>query len=137
MRQNKAQMVIVQDEYGGTSGIVTIEDVVEEVMGEIVDEYDDEEPPVVPVEGGFLVDAKLHLDDVNEEIGSSLSSEEFDTLGGYVFGLFGRQPQPNETISSASGEFTVIESSGRRILKVKVTLPDPDADPLVLPTREA
>lgn len=120
MRRRKAQMVIVQDEYGGTSGVVTIEDIVEEVMGEIVDEYDREELPILKNGRGYLVLGKLHLEDVNDEIGTDFASEEFDTIGGYVFGLFGRQPDQGETIKDGEYVFTIEETDGRRIVRLRV-----------------
>jgi putative hemolysin len=120
MRQAKTQMVIVQDEFGGTAGVVTIEDIVEEVVGEIVDEYDEEELPIVKHDHGFSIQGKTHIDDVNTEIGTSFESEEFDTLGGFVFGLFGRQPNKGESIDADGYRFTVSETDGRRIVSVEL-----------------
>jgi putative hemolysin len=121
MRSSRSQMAVVQDEFGGTAGIVTIEDIVEELVGDIVDEYDVEEPEVVEADtGGFYVEGKTHLDDVNDEIGSSFHSDEFDTVGGYVFGLFGRQPKQGESIDDHGYRFIVVETDGRRILKLRV-----------------
>lgn len=120
MRQLRTQMAVVQDEFGGTAGIVTIEDIVEELVGDIVDEYDQEEPEIVRLEDGFAVDGKTHVDDVNHEIGSAFESEEFDTIGGYVFGLFGRQPSAQDSIEEDEYRFTIIETDGRRIVKVKI-----------------
>lgn len=120
MRQSRSQMAVVQDEFGGTSGIATIEDIVEELVGEIVDEYDQEEPPIVEHEGGFLVDGKTHLDDVNAGLGTEFDSDEFDTIGGYVFGLFGRQPAMGDTIEENSYRFSVAETDGRRIIKLQI-----------------
>jgi len=120
MRGYKTQMVIVSDEYGGTAGVVTIEDIVEELVGEIVDEYDQETPDVSALEVGYSVSGKVHLDDVNDEIGSEFDSEEFDTIGGYVFGLFGRQPAIGEHVSDETHTFTIEDSDGRRIHRVRV-----------------
>jgi putative hemolysin len=113
-------MVIVQDEFGGTAGIVTIEDIVEELVGDIVDEYDVDEPEIIEVEDGWIVDGKMHLDDLNDCIGAEFESDEFDTVGGYVFGLFGRQPKQDESIDADNHLFTIVESDGRRIVRLKV-----------------
>ncbi len=119
-RSGRTQMAIVQDEFGGTAGIVTIEDLVEEIVGDIVDEYDVEEADIQEVgEGLWLIDGRTHVDDVNDEIGSKFESEEFDTIGGYVFGLFGRQPEEGECIDSNLWELEVAETDGRRVVKVR------------------
>lgn len=120
MRQSRSQIAVVQDEFGGTAGIVTIEDIVEEVVGDIVDEYDVEEPEIVPDGDTFLVSGKAHLDDLNDEIGSSFESEEFDTVGGFVFGLFGYQPRQGETLEVSGYLCTVEETDGRRIHKLRL-----------------
>lgn len=120
MRDARTQLVVLTDEFGGTSGIVTIEDIVEELVGEIQDEYDNELPEVVENGSGHSVSGKLHIDDVNAAIGTGFSSEEFDTIGGYVFGLFGRQPAAGEVVSDDDYRFVVEDSDGRRILRVKV-----------------
>ena len=120
MRHFRTQLAVVKDEYGGTSGIVTIEDIIEELVGEIQDEYDNEDPTVSETLNGFIVEGKTHVDDVNEEIGSNFESEDFDTIGGYVFGLFGRQPKQGEWIDDGSYQFTVIETDGKRIAKVRI-----------------
>lgn len=120
MRTSRNQLAIVQDEFGGTSGIVTIEDIIEELVGDIQDEYDIEEPPIVEEEGFYLVDGKTHLDDFNDIAGTSLASETFDTVGGFVFGLFGRQPKDGEGVNEDGLRFTVIETDGKRIIRLRV-----------------
>ncbi|MDQ4094935.1 MAG: hemolysin family protein, partial [Actinomycetota bacterium] len=90
MQQQRIHMAIVVDEYGGTAGLVTIEDLIEEIVGEIVDEYDQEEPLVEPVDDETIrVDAKMPIDEVNELLDVNLPHEEWDTVGGLVFGLTG------------------------------------------------
>lgn len=120
MRQSKTHLAVVQDEFGGTAGIVTIEDIIEELVGEIVDEYDDEAPAIVQENDGWLIDGKTNIDDVARMLGAEFESEEFDTLGGYVFGLFGRQPKLGESIEGEGFRFSVIETDGRRISRLKV-----------------
>jgi CBS domain containing-hemolysin-like protein len=121
MQQQRVHMAIVIDEYGGTAGLVTIEDVIEEIVGEIVDEYDQEEPLVEPVdENTIRVDAKLPIDDVNELLEVELPHEEWDTVGGLVFGLTGRVPVPGEIVRYDSLEFVTERVAGRRIQKVVI-----------------
>ncbi|MDW8052253.1 MAG: hemolysin family protein [Armatimonadota bacterium] len=117
MRRQRTHMAILQDEYGGTSGLVTLEDLVEEIVGEIQDEYDVEAPPAVETlpDGSLLIDARLHLDDASELLGISLESEEFDTLGGYVFGQLGHQPKKGETVRVDGWELRVHAVEGHRI----------------------
>ncbi|MFN7172670.1 MAG: hemolysin family protein [Fimbriimonadaceae bacterium] len=130
MKQNKTQMVVVRDEFGGTAGIVTAEDILEELVGEIVDEYDTEEPDVHQIDNGWNVSGRLNLDDLNHEIDAGIESDEFDTIGGYVFGLFGRQPTLGESVEDDLFVFTVTDTDGRRILRLDIrrrpegTLPD-------------
>lgn len=121
MRAAKTQMVIVQDEFGGTAGVVTMEDIVEEVVGEIVDEYDTEEESIVQTNHGFIVEGKTNLYDINDDMGTQFESQEFDTIGGYVFGLFGRQPDQGESVADGDYLFTVIKTDGRRIHAIEVT----------------
>lgn len=117
MRRQRTHLAILQDEYGGTSGLVTLEDLVEEIVGEIQDEYDAEPEPQVEAlpDGSLLIDAKLHLDDASELLGITLESEEFDTLGGYVFGQLGHQPTEGETVRVDGWELRVHAIEGHRI----------------------
>jgi putative hemolysin len=127
MRLARNQLAIVQDEFGGTSGIVSIEDIVEELVGEIVDEYDDDNLSIEALADGWLIDGKTHVDDVDQAIGANFESQEFDTIGGLVFGLFGRQPKLGETMESEGYRFTISETDGRRILRLKI-------EPCTMPT---
>jgi CBS domain containing-hemolysin-like protein len=122
MQQERIHMAIVVDEYGGTAGLVTIEDVIEEIVGEIVDEYDQEEPLVEPIDDRSLrVDAKMLIDEVNELLDVRLPHEEWDTVGGLVFGLTGRVPVAGEVVRFDSLEFRTERVTGRRIQKVVIT----------------
>jgi CBS domain containing-hemolysin-like protein len=121
MQTQRVHMAIVVDEYGGTAGLVTIEDLIEEIVGEIVDEYDKEEPLVEPIDDETIrVDAKMPIDEVNELLGVDLPHEEWDTVGGLVFGLTGRVPFAGETVKFDSLEFRTERVTGRRIQKVVI-----------------
>ena len=132
MQLQRIHMAIVVDEYGGTAGLVTIEDVIEEIVGEIVDEYDQEEPLVEPLdENTIRVDAKMPIDEVNELLNVDLPHEEWDTVGGLVFGLTGRVPTRGEAVRFDSIEFVTERVTGRRIQKVvikKVAGPEPELE---------
>ena len=120
-KKNKIQMAIVVDEYGGTAGLVTIEDLLEEIVGDIMDEYDVEEPMIeILDEKTAIVDSRMPVDEVNEQMDLSLPEEEFETVGGLVFGLLGKQPEQGEKIEYQNVDLIVEKTDGRRIQKVKV-----------------
>jgi CBS domain containing-hemolysin-like protein len=122
MQHQRNHMAIVVDEYGGTAGLVTIEDLIEEIVGEIVDEYDVEEPLVEPVDDDTIrVDAKMPIDEVNELLSVDLPHDEWDTVGGLVFGLTGRVPVPGEAVTYDSLNFKTERVTGRRIQKVLIS----------------
>lgn len=129
MRRHHSQIVIVRDEFGTVTGVVTIEDLVEEVFGEIQDEYDREEPLLEEIDAQTLrVDARMPLAAFNEALGADIALEESDTIGGFVFGLFGHQPQQGEETRWKQFLFQVEETDGRRIQKLRVTrLTEPPA----------
>jgi CBS domain containing-hemolysin-like protein len=131
MRRARIQMAIVVDEYGGTSGLVTLEDILEEIVGEIQDEYDVEEPTLVTVdERTAVVDARMNIDDLNEQLGLSLPTEEFDSVGGFVFGLLGHVPAEGDAVSFEDLAFVVEKVEGNRLEKVRIirgTAPAPQA----------
>ena len=126
MRHSHHQLAIVQDEYAGTAGIVTIEDVLEEIVGEIQDEYDTDEPEITvlsPTE--TLVDSRLSLDDINERLGTTLEHEDYTTIGGYVFGILGHEPTVGERVLAEGVELVVETLEGRRIKTLRaIRLPE-------------
>lgn len=130
MQEERVHMAIVVDEYGGTAGLVTIEDLIEEIVGEIVDEYDQEEPLIEPIDDRTIrVDAKMSIDEVNELLQVQLPHEEWDTVGGLVFGLTGRVPAAGEIVRYDSLEFRTERVTGRRIQKVVITKSPRKSDP--------
>ncbi|MDZ7315387.1 MAG: hemolysin family protein [candidate division KSB1 bacterium] len=122
--QKKSQhMAIVVDEYGGTSGVVTLEDIIEELVGEIHDEYDDEEPPLREIGAGiYLADAKIQIDALNEKLPINLpEDEEFETLGGFILAKTGSLPPPGETIRHEDYLLIVEKVEKNRIVSVRIT----------------
>ena len=121
MQSSQVHMAVVVDEFGGTAGLVTIEDLLEELVGEIVDEYDTEPRLVQPLDdGGFLVDARLPVDDLNSLLGTSLPDGEWDTVGGLVLGLAGRMPLVGERFEFDGAVLVAERVQARRVERVKV-----------------
>lgn len=122
MKKDRNHMYIVLDEYGGTVGIVTIEDLVEEIVGEIEDEYDDEDDKEIDVikEDEYVVSGSARLDDLNDLIGTSMESEEFDSIGGFIIGQLGRFPDRGENIQFDTTKFVIEELDKNRIKKVRI-----------------
>jgi CBS domain containing-hemolysin-like protein len=130
-RRHKSQMAIVVDEFGGTSGLVTVEDVLEEIVGEIEDEYDvDTDPSIDLIQdgNGTLVDARMSIEEVNDELGVELPHVDNETVGGLVFSLFGRPAKAGESIQFGELEFRVEAVDGVRLLKIRITRHLIDAD---------
>jgi magnesium and cobalt transporter len=116
-------MALVVDEYGGVAGLVTIEDVLEVIVGEIDDEHDDEEEPNLvraQAEGEWIVDALTPIADFNEEVGATFSDEEFDTVGGMATAEFGHLPEAGEKIAIGNFEFQVTQADDRRVQQFRV-----------------
>lgn len=121
MKIEKSQMAIVVDEYGGTSGLITIEDLVEVIVGDIEDEYDEEEEEIEVIkEDEYIVDGSIKITDVNELIGVKLESEEFDSIGGYIIGYLRRLPEENEVIEVDNIKFCIESLDKNRIKKVRI-----------------
>ncbi len=129
-KRRHVHIAIVVDEYGGVSGIVSLEDIIEEIVGEIQDEFDDEGEEILrSPDGGWLCEARIDLDDLNKRLGLSLPEDDFDTLGGYVFDLFGRIPEPGESVEASGLCFVVQATEGHRITRVLIRKsPVPDAE---------
>ncbi len=120
-RSKRVHMAIAIDEYGGTSGLITIEDLIEEIIGDIQDEYDVEEDWLVEGEdGSALVDARLNIEDLEEHFEIEVPREKFDTVGGYVIHLLGHVPRQGEEVRDEHLLLTVVESDERKVRKVRV-----------------
>jgi putative hemolysin len=137
MRRENHHLAIVVDEYGGTDGIVTLEDLIEEVIGEIYDEYDED----VTDDGGEVaggpqeVDGLLNLDDFREVTGLQLPEGPYETVAGYVLAELGRLPEPGAAVTVEGRTLTVLELDGRRIARISVSrAPEPDVDPATVHT---
>ncbi len=130
MRRGQVHMAIAVDEYGGTAGLVTIEDLLEEIVGPIRDEYDKEDAPITAIgEGVALVDGRLHIEEVNSALGLELPVGEADSLGGFVYSLLGHIPVQGERVVSGDVELSVERVEGRSIELVRVTKTAPDLEP--------
>jgi CBS domain containing-hemolysin-like protein len=128
MRRRKTHMAIVVDEFKGTAGLVTLEDIIEEIIGEIYDESDEEE--VAPVQqiaqGVYLLDASIPLEDASEKLGIELPEGEYDTLSGFLMNEFGRIPEVGEQLEYAGYIFTVETADPRGIERVRAQKKTPE-----------
>jgi len=123
MKKNRVHMAIVIDEYGGTAGIVTIEDLIEEIVGEIEDEYDEIEKQVEKInDEEYIVDGSTKVIFINGFIGLNIESEDFESLGGFIMGELGRLPKVGETVLHENVKFTVDSVSNHRIQKVRMQI---------------
>ncbi len=129
MQKQRVHMAIVVDEYGAVAGLVTIEDVVEEIIGDIKDEYDKEEQIFERVsDNEFLVDAKISVDELNELIDAELPAQDYDTLGGFVYTELDKIPTVGDVVTYDDLTITVLASKGRRVTKVKIVREPPTSD---------
>lgn len=124
MQAEKCHMVLLVDEYGGIAGLVTLEDCLEELVGDIMDEYDNETDDVQELDTGqLLVDGGAAIHDVNQQLGTTIPDEDWDTVGGFVFSSLGHVPTEGEEVAFQGHVFRAIEMDGRRVTKVLVTRP--------------
>jgi CBS domain containing-hemolysin-like protein len=120
-KRRRVHIAVVVDEYGGTSGIVCMEDIIEEIVGEIQDEFDNEAEDLIKIgPEAWICDARLMLDEVEDTTGIELPVEEYDSVAGFVFDLFGKIPEEGESVQSGLTKFTVVKMEGHRILKIKI-----------------
>lgn len=120
-KRRHVHIAIAIDEYGGVSGIVCMEDIIEEIVGDIQDEFDNEREDILPIgDGVWLCDARVSLDDLTDVVKEDLGVEEFDTLGGFVFDLFGKIPVKYEKVSWKNFDFVIQDMEGHRINTVKI-----------------
>jgi CBS domain containing-hemolysin-like protein len=124
MQKNKFQIAIVVDEHGGTAGLITLEDIMEEIVGGLQDEFEaieaEKEVEIVD-ESTFVVAGHTGIDEINELVGTNIKSEEFHTIGGFLFGLFGHLPKVGEQLRYHDLRFLILEMDGKRIEKIKIT----------------
>jgi len=124
-KHRRVHIAIAVDEYGGVSGIVCMEDIIEEIVGDIQDEFDNEEEDILSIgEGIFLCDARVNIEDFNEELNMDISDDDFDTLGGFVFDLFGKIPVRFEKVSYKNVDFIIQNMDGHKINTIKVVKKD-------------
>ena len=127
LKEKKTHLAIVTDEYGGTSGIITIEDILEEIVGEILDEHDTEPPLLSQInENTYLVDAKLEIEKLEDVLNIELPKGDYESVGGFVINLLGRLPEVNEKIHYDGLEIIVQQADQRRVEKILVKINSPD-----------
>jgi putative hemolysin len=132
MQRHQFHLAVVTDEYGSVSGLVTLEDLIEELVGEIADEYDRDEPELVQVgEGVYRVDGAMPIDDLARALGVELPSEEWDTVGGLMLGLLGAIPREGQEVRCGNLVFRAERVQRRRVLSVLVTVQSPPTETAV------
>ena len=126
MQKTSNNFVIVLDEYGSTAGMVTLEDILEEIVGDIKDEFDeDEEKEIVEVSKNvYLIEGAVKIDDINEKLGTDLQNDEFDSIGGLIVSSIGNVPTVGEEVDYAGYKLKVVKMDNNRIAKVKLTVPE-------------
>ncbi|MDR1316088.1 MAG: hemolysin family protein [Spirochaetales bacterium] len=124
LKRRKVHIAVAVDEYGGVSGVVCFENIIEEIIGDIQDEFDNERDNIVKVgEGVYLCDARVNISDLNANLNLSIPDKDFDTLGGFVFELFGKIPVRYEKIEYENIQFVIQDMEGHKINSIKLMLP--------------
>ncbi len=129
MRCNRFNLAVVVDEYGGTQGIVTLEDLIEEIVGDILDENDEEEEEISEInEKEFIMPGGTRLEDIHDDLGINFESEDFDTVGGYITGIAGKIPDEGEIILDENYQFEVLEVDKNRVERIRVTILEDESE---------
>jgi CBS domain containing-hemolysin-like protein len=127
LRDNKSHLAIVIDEYGGTAGILTLEDIIEEIIGDVMDEYDDEEKLIVAHEDGSIsVNARLDVEELEDYLNVELPDGKFESVGGFVISLLGKVPSINERVTYNELEMVIEVANSRKIEKIRIRKISPD-----------
>jgi CBS domain containing-hemolysin-like protein len=132
MKRLKTHLAIVLDEYGGTAGLVTMEDLLEEIVGPIFDEHDPQDL-ISSADGAAQLDGSMTISEFNTELGASLDDSDYTTVGGYIFGQLGRLPRPGDRVSVGPFTFEVVEMEGRRVKTIRLHAPKPEEAPVSKP----
>jgi CBS domain containing-hemolysin-like protein len=132
MKRLKTHLAIVLDEYGGTAGLVTMEDLLEEIVGPIYDEYDPQDR-IGPSDGAPRLDGSVTISEFNSQFGAALDDTDYTTIGGYIFGQLGRLPRPGDRVSVGPFTFEVVEMEGRRVKTIRLHGPKPEEAPVAKP----
>ncbi|MBN2040833.1 MAG: HlyC/CorC family transporter [Spirochaetes bacterium] len=123
-KKKKLHIAIAVDEYGGFAGIITLEDILEEIVGDIEDEFDEEVPDILKInKNTYEIDSRLPISDLNELLNINLPTDEFDTIGGFVYDLFGEVPKKDEKTVYDNFYFTVNDIKGTKINRITITMP--------------
>lgn len=131
-KKNRVRIAIVLDEFGGTSGLVTLEDIIEELVGDIQDEDEITEDPIIRIaDSGYLIESRVLIAEVNEQLDTNFSYEHYDTIGGFVFGLIGQEPRVGDEVQHEGWSFRV-EKSDRKIKQIKLTKIEMKDEPKVI-----
>lgn len=131
LRKTQNNIAIVLDEYGATAGLITLEDMLEEIVGEIRDEYDEDEEDLIRRIGPreYVVEAAMKLDDLNDQLGLDLESEDYDSIGGFIIGLLDHLPEEGEEVTHRNLRLVVDQVDRNRIDKIHLYIQEEETEP--------
>lgn len=120
MQKNKTQIAVVVDEYGGTAGLITMEDIMEELVGEIQDEFDNELAPIIKTQVGYSVEGRVLIDEINDLLGIDLDQDEVDTIGGWMYAVLAKTPAEGDSVQKADYQFVIEKMEDHRIERISI-----------------